>query len=199
MYNKELHDFEPFFGWLAMYNHEMDERSPFHEVEHNQFYYDRSVNQIPAHPLWDDFGSESLLIKIQFVDYQEGYAIIEFFGEWNDIYDNDFKLLCENVLSFLLDFEVNKFIFIVENVFHAYMGADDYYQALEEELGDGWISLLKTRREVKEDMQEYGIDQYFYFNPNLDQLAWRKLKPFQIYSLVANRLQNVLEMGNKKP
>lgn len=197
MHKKELHDFEPFYGWLAMYNHEMDKKSPFNGVEHNQFYYDRSINSIPAHPLWDDFGSESLLCKIQYVDYQEGYAIIEFIGEWNDIYDNDFKLLSESVLSFLLDFGVNKFIFIVENVFHSYLDADDYYQAMEDQLGEGWICLLKTRQEVKEDMQEYGIDQYFYFNPTLDEIAWRKLKPFQIYGLVSKRLQNVLGMGSE--
>ncbi|MCI4670850.1 MAG: hypothetical protein MRZ79_22130 [Bacteroidia bacterium] len=198
MMRKELHDIEPFYGWLAMYNHEMDEKSPFHDVEHNMFYYDRSINNIPAHPLWDDFGSESLLVKIQYADYQEGYAILEFFGEWNDLYDNDFKLLSENVLSFLVDFGINKFIFIVENVFHAYFDADDYYQAMEEAIEDGWICLLKSREEVREDMEQYGIDQYFYFNPKLDQLNWRKLKPYQIYGLVSNRLGNLLEMGSDK-
>ena len=89
----ELRDIEPFFGWLPWYNHEVDERSPFHDVEHNLFYYDRSINRIPAHPLWDDMGSESLLLKILFADYQEGYAIIELFGEWNDLYENDCSMV----------------------------------------------------------------------------------------------------------
>jgi len=197
MIRKELHDIEPFYGWLAMYNHETDQYSPFHGVEHNLFYYDRSINNIPAHPLWDDFGSESLLIKIQYVDYQEGYAIIEFFGEWNDLYDNDFKLLSENVLSFLLDYGVNKFVFITENVFHSYLDADDYYEALEEELGEGWICLFKPREEVIQDFQEYGIAQYFYFNPHLDKVSWRKLKPFQLYRLVSHRMEQVLERGGE--
>ncbi|MEO0898513.1 MAG: hypothetical protein AAFY71_19020 [Bacteroidota bacterium] len=195
MEKRELHHIEPFYGWLSWYNHEMDENSPFHEEEHNLFFFDKSINNIPAHPLWDDFGSESLLVKIQFADYKEGYAILEMFGEWNDLYDNDFKLLSENVLGLLIDAGIDKFILIAENVFHAYLDADDYYAAMQEELGDGWISMLRPREGVKEDMEEYGIDQYFYFNPVIDEIPWRKLKPFQLYFLVQDRMQRMLEMG----
>jgi hypothetical protein len=193
MLQGELHDIEPFYGWLGLYNHEIDQRSPFHEVEHNQFYFDRSINHIPAHPLWDEIGSESLLVKILFVDYQEGYAIIELFGEWNDLYDNDFKLLAENVLSYLADYGIKRFILIAENVFHAYLESEDYYQAMQEELGEGWICVLRARKEVKEDMAEYGIDQYFYFNALVDEIHWRKLKPYQLYFLICERMQMVIE------
>ena len=189
----ELRDIEPFFGWLPWYNHEVDERSPFHDVEHNLFYYDRSINRIPAHPLWDDMGSESLLLKILFVDYQEGYAIIELFGEWNDLYENDFKILLENCLNCLIDYGVQKFIFICENVFHAYLDADDYYHAAYEELEDGWMTIVRARDCVKEELDQYGISQYFYFNDIIDELPWRKLKPFQLYHLIEGRMQKVLE------
>ena len=146
-----LHYIEPFYGWLEIYGHDKDPHSPFHEVEHNLFYFDRSVNNIPAHPLWDNFGSESLLLKILFVDYEVGYAIIELFGEWNDLYENDYKLLAENCLTYLLDCGINKFILICENVFHAYFEADDYYDALQEELEEGWIALVKPRQNVLEE------------------------------------------------
>jgi len=188
----ELRNIEPFFGWLAMYSHDRDERSPFHDIEHNQFYFDRSINHIPAHPLWDDFGSESLLLKILFVDYDEGYTIIELFGEWNDLFDNDFKLLSENCLSYLLDYGVDKFILVCENVFHIYPETDDYYQAMHESLEEGWMCLLRPRPHVLEEMQQYGIVDYFYLSEKLDEIPWRKQKPHQLYRFVEARMPRLL-------
>ncbi len=189
----ELHHIEPFYGWLELYNHELDPNSPFHEVEHNQFYFDRSVNNIPAHPLWDHIGSESLLVKILFADYDEQYAIIEFFGEWNDLFENDFKLLAENCLSFLIDAGIRYFVLICENVFHGYFESDDYYEALQDELeGEGWICLMRLRDHIKEDMIQYGLDSYFYWSEPVDQLAWRKLKPNMLYEVIADRIRHTL-------
>ncbi|MCB0843301.1 MAG: hypothetical protein KDD63_22940 [Bacteroidetes bacterium] len=189
---RELRDIEPFYGWLELYSHEEDEKSPFYGVEHNMFYYDRSINHIPAHPLWDDFGSESLLVKILYVNYQDGYAIIELFGEWNDLFDNDYKLLAENCLTYLIDHGVNKFILICENVFHIYLERDDYYEALQEELADGWICTLRLREEVKKEMVDYHISPYFYWSDLLDEIAWRKLKPFQLFAMVNSRIYKAL-------
>ena len=187
-----LHDIEPFYGWLDIYDHAHDPKSPFHEVQHSQFYFDRSINRIPAHPLWDTIGSESLLVKILYANYLEGYAIIELFGEWNDLYDNDFKLLAENCLTYLIDHGVKKFILVCENVFHAYVESDDYYEALQEEIEDGWMCLIKPRANVLEEFQDYGLLPYFYQSPQLDSLQWRKFKPHQLYQLVNSRLSMVL-------
>jgi len=189
----EFREIEPFYGWLPLYSHETDERSPFHGVEHNLFEYDRYIHNIPCHPLWDDIGSESLLIKILFVHYSKGYAIIELFGEWNDLFYNDFKLLAENCLTYLADQGINRFILICENVFHIYLENDDYYQAMQEELEDGWICAMRMREEVRKEMQDYGILDYFYWSPPLDQLAWRKLKPTQLFELVNSRMGKLLE------
>ncbi|GAB4403656.1 MAG: hypothetical protein OHK0039_03050 [Bacteroidia bacterium] len=190
----ELRDIEPFYGWLALYSHEQDEQSPFHNVEHNLFYYDRSVNNIPAHPVWDHIGSESLLVKILYANYEEGYAIIELLGEWNDLYDNDFRLLAENCLTYLIDAGIGKFILICENVFHAYLDSDDYYQALQEELDEqeGWICLLRLREPVRAEFVQYGLSPYLYWSPMLDEITWRKLKPFQLFDLVEERIHRLL-------
>ncbi|MEM6768619.1 MAG: hypothetical protein AAF824_03915 [Bacteroidota bacterium] len=187
-----LHYIEPFYGWLEIYNHEHDPHSPFHKVEHNLFYFDRSMCDIPAHPLWDTIGSESLLIKILYADYITGFAIIELFGEWNDLRDNDFKLLMENCLNVLLENRIQKFIFICENVFHIYLESDDYYQAMEDELEEGWMCVIRPRKEMLEELEAYHINQYFYWNPVLDELAWRKLKPIQLFQIVESRMQKVL-------
>ncbi|WNJ16321.1 hypothetical protein [Pontibacter sp. G13] len=188
----ELRHIEPFYGWLNIYSHERDPHSPFHEVEHNQFYYDRSINNIPAHPLWDQFGSESLLIKILYAEYEQGYAIIELFGEWNDLFENDFKLLCENCLTYLIDAGIQHFILICENVFHGYFESDDYYEALAEELDGGWVCALRLRDHVKEEMDNYGITPYIFWSEPLDELSWRKLKPQQLCSMVDQRINMLL-------
>jgi hypothetical protein len=190
---QEFRDLEPFYGWLNLYNHEMDERSPFHQVKHNLFYYDRFIHNIPCHPLWDDIGSESLLVKILYADYKEGYAIIELFGEWNDLFLNDYKLLAENCLTFLIDAGINRFVLIGENVFHIYLETDDYYEALQEELADGWICLMRMRDEVYQELESYGILEYFYTSPLVDELPWRKLKPRQLFQVIQDRMAKLLE------
>ncbi len=178
-------DVEPFYGWLAFYSHETDSNSPFHEVEHNLFEYDRYIYTYAAHPCWDTIESESLLVKILFADYHQGYAIIELLGEWNDLYENDFKLLCENCLTYLVDNQIYKIILICENVFNAYLQEDDYYAAFTEELGDdGWLCLFKARPGVLEEFIKYNISSYVYWNHELDQIHWRKLKPWQLYQLI---------------
>ena len=188
-----FHDIEPHYGWLGFYSHDIDENSPFHTVEHNLFEYDRYVYTFPAHPLWDDIESEGLLVKILFANYEEHYAIIELFGEWNDLHQNDFKLLCENCLTYLVDAGVTQIIFIAENVFNIYLEADDYYEAFTEELESGWMCLLRARTAVHEELRRYGIDRYFYWNAELDEMNWRKLKPWQLHQLVAARMQRLLK------
>ncbi len=186
-------DIEPYYGWLGYYSTETDPRSPFAAVEHNLFEYDRYVYTYAAHPLWDSIESESLLVKILYADYGRGYAILELLGEWNDLHENDFRLLCENCLTYLIDGGVRQFILVCENVFNAYPNTDDYYEALLDELGDtGWVCLLRARPHVLEEFVRYGLSPYLYWNPEFDGLRWRKLKPWQLYDVVAEGMQRLL-------
>ena len=187
-----MHTLEPFIGWLAHYDPSADERSPFHGVEHSEFHFDRNVYEYLAHPLWEDFGSEGLLTKVLYANYDEGYAILEMFGVWNDLIQNDFKLFAENCLTYLLDAGVNRFILIMENILNIYVDADDYYEALQDELEDGWIALVRARPHVQEELEQYGISQYFFWSPNLDALFWRKLKPWQLYQAVEDQMGRLL-------
>lgn len=183
---------EPFYGWLHLYNHEGDEYSPFHEVVHNLFYYDRQIYTFNAHPCWDTIESESLLLKILYADYGQGFAILEFLGEWNDLFDNDFKLLSERCLRFLLEAGINKFIFIVENVFNAYLQQEDYYHDFTDELADGWMCLLRPRPNVVEEFERYNIGPYFFWSEALDELRWRKLKPWELFEVVERTMHRYL-------
>lgn len=187
-----MHTLEPFIGWLAHYDPTADERSPFHGVEHSEFHFDRNVYEYLAHPQWEDFGSEGLLTKVIYANYDEGYAILEMFGVWNDLIQNDFKLFAENCLTYLLDAGVNRFILIMENILNIYVDADDYYEALQDELEDGWITLIRARKHVQEELEQYGISQYFFWSPKLDALYWRKLKPWQLYQAVEDQMGRLL-------
>lgn len=187
-----MQDLEPFSGWQRYYDPESDEQSPFFGVEHSLLYYDRQVYEYLAHPLWEDIGSEGLLTKILFVDYEQGYAVLEMFGVWNDLIQNDYKLFAENCLTYLVDAGVNKFILIMENILNIYLDTDDYYEAMQDELEDGWIALIRVRPHVKEEMQNFGIGQYFYWSPMLEELQWRKLKPQQVFALVEAEMGKML-------
>lgn len=187
-----MQNIEPFFGWLKYYTNEEDPNSPFQSVTHNAFEFDRNVYEYLAHPLWDDIDSDSLLVKILFANYVEGYAVIEMFGVWNDLILNDFKLFSENCLSFLTDAGITKFILIVENVLNIYLDTDDYYEAMQEELEDGWMVMLRPRPHIIREIEEYEMGQYFFWSPDLDDLRWRKLKPQELYGFVDSKMNLLL-------
>lgn len=182
---------EPFYGWLHLYSHDRDEHSPFHAVEHNLFEYDRHVYNFPAHPTWDHIDSESLLVKILYADYTRGFAVLEFLGEWNDLHENDFKLLRANCLDLLAAAGIVRYVFVLENVFHIYLDQPDYYEEFMDQLDGGWLVLLGARAEVQQDVVEYGLSDYFFWSAALDALNWRKMNPWHLLErieLVMSRL-----------
>ena len=187
-----MHEIEPFYGWLSHYTNEDDDNSPFQSAEHSAFHFDKGVYEYLAHPLWDDIGSDGLLVKILFADYDRGFAIVELFGVWNDLIQNDYRLLAENCITYLVDAGIDKFIFIVENVLNIYLDADDYYEALQEELDHGWICLLRPRAHVVAEIEQYDIGHYFFWSEDLDELNWRKLKPWELFAVVESKMGKLL-------
>lgn len=188
-----MHTIEPFYGWLHLYSQDQDANNPFHETVHSEFFYDRQIYEYLAHPQWDTIESESLLVKILYADYETGYAIIELIGEWNDLYEHDFRLLCVNCLTYLADAGVSRFILISENVFNVYLQDDDYYAAMTEELEDGWICLFRARPHVLDEFQRYGLGAYLYWNMEFDAVVWRKMMPWNMYRLIQNRIGHSLK------
>lgn len=187
-----MQDIEPFYGWLNLYETGRDEFSPFLGVEYSEFFYDNRVYENCAHPLWDSIGSESLLVKVLFADYDRGYAIIELFGVWNDLLENDYRLLLENCLHWMHSNGVNKFIFLCDNVLNIYLDGDDYYEAMQEDLEDGWIALVRVREHVMEELQKYNIDHFFFWSERLNEIQWRKMRPWQLYGLVEESMMKLL-------
>src|SRR5210317_610552 len=105
-----MQDIEPYYGWRDYYISSEDELSPFFGREYSEFEYSNTIYNYFIHPQWDDFGSNSLYLKILFADYNSGFAIIEFIGEWNDCLHNDIMRLKRDVIDDLIHNGINKYI-----------------------------------------------------------------------------------------
>ena len=146
------------------------------------FFTDQIYNFL-IHPQWDNIGSETLFIKLLFVDYDEGFAIIELFGEWNDLLQNDIMTLKREVIEVMIAEGVNKFIFIAENLlnFHGDLDAEDYYSEWQDELEEGWFAMVNVREHIQAEMSKFSIDQYLVLGGKLNDLSWRTRQPKQIF------------------
>lgn len=179
-----MHDIEPFYNWRELYRAEDDAASPFYEREYSEFEFTNRVYNYLIHPQWDEFGSPTLYIKILYVDYKEGFAIIEMIGEWNDAINNDVMLLKRDVVELILDEGINKFILIGENVLNFHASDDSYYEEWFQDVEDGWLAAINFQPHVLEEFKHENIDYYFNFGGELDELYWRKLSPVQLYAKV---------------
>ncbi|MBK9177768.1 MAG: hypothetical protein IPM46_15835 [Flavobacteriales bacterium] len=174
-----MHDIEPFWSWRHKYMSEEDERSPFFGTEHSEFQFTHAVYDHLIHPQWDAFGSSTLYMKLLFADYEQGSAIIELIGEWNDLLHNDVMTLKRNIVEELMAHGISRFVLIGENVLNFHSSDEEYYNEWFEEANDagGWIALLNFRPHVVEDLQAANIDQYFLLGGQLNALEWRTWEP----------------------
>lgn len=189
-----MHEIEPFYNWRHDYIASEDEKSPFFGTVYNEFEYDKQIYNYLLHPQWDDFGSQTLYIKILFVDYDKHFAIIEFIGEWNDAIYNDIMLLKREIVDLLIGEGIHKFILIGENILN-YHGSDDaYYEEWFQDIEEGWIAALHFRDHVIADFQQFGVDYYINFGGFLNEIPWRTLKPLQLFHHIEEHLQRRLGM-----
>lgn len=174
-----MQDIEPFYHWRGYYESEKDNRSPFYGRTYNEFYYTKKIYNYFIHPQWDNFGSPTLYMKVLFADYEEGFAIFEFIGEWNDCVTNDIMFLKRDVIDPMLDEGISKFLIICENVLNFHGDADDYYEELYEDVRDrdGWVILLNTLDHVVDEMRDTRLQNYVYVGEEFNDLNWRPQKP----------------------
>ncbi len=187
-----MHQIEPFYNWLSHYTTESDPHSPFHGKEYNYDLYSETIYGYYIDPSWDFMGSETLYIKVLFVNYEEGYIIIEFIGEWNDALHNDIMHLKRNIIDHFLQKGIYKYILIGENVLNFHGSDDCYYEEWFEEVEDlksdpGWIAAINFRDFIEEEWSQFNIDTFINTGGSLRINNWRTLHPKQFYALV-NRL-----------
>ncbi len=176
-----MHTIEPYYQWRNLYTAETDPQSPFYGREYNEFEFTDTIYNHVIHPQWDNIGSSTLFIKILFADYDDGFAIIELIGEWNDLLHNDVMTLKRDIIDELLYAGIDKYILIGENVLNFHPSDDCYYEEWFDELEDGWMMLLNFREHVLEDFKSYNIDQYFVSGGSIDETAWRTYRPAQLF------------------
>lgn len=187
-----MQDIEPYYRWRDLYRAEDDNLSPFYEREYSEFEYTNQVYNYLLHPQWDDFGSNTLYLKILFADYHEEYAIIELIGEWNDAINNDIMLLKREVIEVLLSAGINKFILIGENVLNFHSSDDCYYEEWFQDVEDGWIAAVNFQSHVLDEFKQHNIDYYLIFGGELDHMNWRRVSPMQLFAMVQQTIQHRL-------
>ena len=175
-----MHDIEPYYRWSRFYNSTQDEQSPFFEKEHSEFEFVDAVYNHVIHPQWDSFGSETLYLKVLFVDYDQGYAIIEFIGEWNDAINNDIMHLKRNLIDNMIIAGINKYILLGENVFNYHHSDDAYYEEWFEENEDGWIAAIEFHEHVLSEWSKIGIDYFINFGGLEGFENWRTKSPLKL-------------------
>lgn len=179
-----MHQIEPFANWLKYYDSSQDSNSPFFGKEYNYDLYSETVYGYYIDPAWDNFGSETLYLKTLYADYEQGFAVIEFIGEWNDTINNDIMTLKRDFLEVLMYAGIKKFILIGENIFNFHGSDDLYYEEWFEEVEEGWIAAVSFPEFIQEEFKKYKIDMYVNMGGTLQIEQWRTLHPQRFYELV---------------
>ena len=181
-----MHDIEPHYKWRKDYIAADDQRSPYFGKVYDEFNFTNKVYNYFIHPQWDEFGSPTLYTKILFQDYEEGFAILEFIGEWNDAIQNDVMLLKRNLIELLMQEGIYKFILVCENVLNFHASDDCYYEEWAEECRDegGWICLINTREHIEDEMKEMRLQYYLNFGAYYNEINWRPHQPHNFYKVV---------------
>jgi hypothetical protein len=187
-----MHNIEPFFSWQDIYNPEEDEQSPFFGRQHSEFEYSNTIYNFFIHPQWDEFGSATTYLKVLYANYEKGFMIIEFIGEWNDCIYNDIMHLKRNVIDVFIAEGISKFILIGENILNFHYSDDCYYEEWYEDVKDdgGWIAAINFREHVLIEMKKAGVLNYLTFNYPDYELEWRKQKPYTFHKYVEENLMS---------
>lgn len=185
-----MHDIEPFYNWQDLYNSSEDKRSPFFNAFHDEFNYRNKVYNYYIHPLWDEIGSETLYAKLLFADYEEGFCILEFIGEWNDCINNDIMFLKRDIIEHLENQGINNFILIWEHVFNFHGSDDCYYEEWHEEIKDdqGSIFFINLQKPVMDEIRLFGIQHFVNLGPDFQDINWRKMNPMDLMEYLASKI-----------
>jgi hypothetical protein len=178
-----MQDIEPYFKWRDQYIASEDKYSPFFGRHYNEFQYSNTIYNFYIHPQWDTIDSETLYLKILFVDYTDQFAIIELIGEWNDAIQNDIMYLKRQVIEKLMEHDINRFILILDNVLNFHGSDDCYYEEWYEEISEegGWIVMLGVMDHIEDELKQTGLQYYIHFGDVFNDIEWRRLDPSSLY------------------
>ncbi len=181
-----MHDIEPYHHWREKYVASEDPKSPFYGQVYDEFRFTQKIYNYFIHPQWDAFGSSTLYLKVLYISYEDGYAILELIGEWNDCLHNDIMYLKREVIDPMTDEGIDKFILICENVLNFHGSDDSYYEEWYDDIKEegGWICLLNTLSHVEDEMKETQLQYFINFGGNFNNINWRPQKPKILFRAV---------------
>ncbi len=182
-----MHEIEPYYNWLNYYNSSEDEYSPFYGKEYNHDLYTERIYDHYIDPAWDFMGSETLYIKVLYANYDNGFVIIEFIGEWNDALHNDVMHLKRNIIEHFMLQGIDKYILIGEQILNFHGSDDCYYEGWFEEVEEsgGWIAAINFRDFVLDEWRQFDIDSYILSGGSLQIPNWRASNPKQLFKFVS--------------
>ncbi|WP_126974460.1 hypothetical protein [Gynurincola endophyticus] len=188
-----MHEIEPFYNWRHIYTSETDERSPFFGRVYSEFEFSQTIYNYYIHPQWDEFGSRTLYLKVLMADYEEGYAIIELIGEWNDAIEDDIMQFKRDVIDHFQTNGIYKYILLAENVLNYHSGDRDYYEEWYEEFMDenGWVVILNMPEATQYDFRKAKLQRYLEL---MQMDNWRTYKPYHLFKKIDQDMQFRLNM-----
>lgn len=190
-----MHDIEPYYKWRNKYIASEDRQSPFYGKVYSEFQFTHKIYNYYIHPQWDEFGSSTLYMKLLYVDYKKGYAIIELIGEWNDCLKNDIMFLKRNIIDELVALGIYKYILICEHVLNFHGSDNCYYEEWYEDIADhsGWICFLNTLDHVEMEMKDTQIQYYVNLGAYYADVNWRPQSPKFIFNAIEALVEGDIE------
>lgn len=191
-----MHDIKPFHRWEEHYLSNEDPKNPFFG---NTKLTEKIIYNFILNPLWEDFGSNTLYLKILYVDYDQQFAFIELIGEWNDALYNDIMYLKRNVIEKMIDEGICKFILICENVLNFHGSEEDYYEEWAEECREasttegGWICLINTFDHVAAELDATKLQFYMHYGRNFNGVNWRMRPPEYVFEAISSLIFNQIK------
>lgn len=188
-----MHNIEPYYRWREYYIASDDIRSPFYGREYSEFEFTEHLYDFALHPQWDNIDSPTLFLKVLYADYEKGFTIIEFIGEWNDLLYNDIMTLKRDIIENMMHEGINKFILIGENILNFHYSDEEYYAEWFDEIEEGWITGINFRDHVIEEMKQAQIDYYINFGGKFQDVNWRTFSPNRIFELIEHHVTKRLQ------
>jgi hypothetical protein len=190
-----VHEIEPYYRWLKYYDSSEDEQSPFFGKEYNFDLYTDAIYNYYIDPAWDFMGSETLYIKILYVNYDLGLCILEFIGEWNDAINNDIMHLKRNIIDHFNHYGIHKYILVGDHIFNFHGSDDCYYEEWYEDVEEGWIAAINFRDFILREWEIYNIDSYLIFGGTLQIENWRTYNPVQLFEKVEHLISRRIALS----
>ena len=190
-----MHDIEPYYKWRQYYVASEDANCPFYGKVNNEFQFTNKVYNYFVHPQWDEFGSSTLYMKLLFVDYDDGIAMIELIGEWNDCLHNDIMYIKRKIVDELQRNDITKFIIFCDNVLNFHGDDNSYYEEWYEDTSDegGWVAFVNLQEHVLREMESHQIQYYMNFGNHLNDVQWRQKTPQMTINLIERCMANSIK------